>query len=110
MIARSVVVCSDVLEHLVDPHPAMRLTGWLLDQGAVCAVLPTPARDKRAKADHLGPPSTPSHMREWTETEFRAFEANFPVTIERVELTSCDDGGGGLTTRLVVLTSAGGRR
>ncbi len=110
VIARSVVVCSDVLEHLVDPRPAMRLICWLLDQGAACAVLSTPARDKRAGADHLGPPFNLSHVREWTRTEFRAFVANFPVTIERFELTRSDDGGGGLTTQLVVLTSAGGRR
>lgn len=112
VIARSVVVCSDVLEHLVDPRPAMRLICWLLDQGAACAVLSTPARDKRAGADHLGPPFNPSHVREWTQTEFRAFVTTFPVTIERFELTRSDDGGGGggLTTQLVVLTSAGGRR
>jgi hypothetical protein len=104
VIARSVVVCSDVLEHLVDPRPAMRLICWLLDQRAACAVLSTPARDKRAGAGHLGPPFNPSHVREWTQDEFRAFVASFPVRIERFELTRSDDGGGGLTTQLVVVT------
>ncbi|MPZ67008.1 MAG: SAM-dependent methyltransferase [Pseudonocardiaceae bacterium] len=110
VIGQSVVVCSDVLEHLVDPRPAMRLISWLLDGGAACAVLSTPARDERAGAEHLGPPFNPSHVREWTQGEFRAFVASFPVAIERCELTRSDDGGGGLTTQLVVVTSAGERR
>jgi Methyltransferase domain len=110
IIARSVMVCSDVLEHLIDPCPAMRLICWLLDQGAACAVLSTPARDKRAGAEHLGPPFNPSHVREWTQDEFRAFVASFPVTIERFALTRSDDGGGGLTTQLVVVTRRGDRK
>jgi hypothetical protein len=82
----------------------------LLDKGAACAVLSTPARDKRAGAEHLGPPFNPSHVREWTQTEFRAFVASFPVWIDRAELTRSDDGGGGLTTQLVVVTSPGNER
>lgn len=105
LISRSVVVCSDVLEHLIDPRPTMHLICWLLSQGAARAVLSTPARDKRAGADHLGPPSNPSHVREWTQDEFRAFVASYPVMIERFELTRSDDGGGGMTTQFVVLKS-----
>lgn len=105
-IARSVIVCSDVLEHLVDPRPAMRLICRLLTQGAACAVLSTPARDKRAGAEHMGPPFNPSHVREWTQEEFHAFVASFSMEIERFGLTRSDDGGGGLTTQLFVLTQA----
>lgn len=110
MLAQSVVVCSDVLEHLIDPRPAMRLICWLLDHGAACAVLSTPARDKRAGAGHLGPPFNSSHVREWTQGEFRAFVASFPVAIERFELTRSDDGGGGLTTQLAVVTRPDGKQ
>jgi 2-polyprenyl-3-methyl-5-hydroxy-6-metoxy-1,4-benzoquinol methylase len=76
VLTRSVVVCSDVLEHLIDPRPAMRLICWLLDHGAACAVLSTPARDKRAGTGHPGPPANPSHVREWAQGEFRAFVAS----------------------------------
>lgn len=107
VIAGSVAVCSDVLEHLIDPRSAMRLICWLLDHGAACAVLSTPARDKRAGAEHLGPPFNPSHVREWTQDEFQAFVGSFPVAIERFELTRSDDGGGGLTTQLVVTRPKG---
>ncbi|ROO62175.1 methyltransferase family protein [Micromonospora sp. Llam0] len=102
-IERSVVLCSDVLEHLIDPRPAMRLICWLLETGAARAVLSTPARDKRAGAEHLGPPFNPSHVREWTCREFRAFAESFPVQVERFDLTRSDDADGGLTTQLVVL-------
>lgn len=104
IIAESVIVCSDVVEHLIDPRSVMWLICWLLDQGAAYAVLSTPSRDKRAGAEHLGPPFNPSHVREWTQGEFRAFVESFPLAIERFELTRSDDGGGGLTTQLVVVT------
>lgn len=110
VIARSVVVCSDVLEHLIDPRPAMRLMCWLLANGAACAVLSTPARDKRAGVEHLGPPFNPAHVREWTQDEFRAFVERFPVNLDRFELTRSDDSGGGLTTQLVVVTAPQERR
>lgn len=104
VLARSIVVCSDVLEHLVDPRPAMHLVRGLLAQGAACAVLSTPARCLRAGATYLGPPVNRSHVREWTRLEFRAFLESFSVRIDRFELTRSDDGGGGLTTQLAVLT------
>jgi len=103
VIARSVVVCSDVLEHLIDPRPATTLMCWLLNRGAACAIVSTPARDKRAGAQHPGPPSNPSHVREWTQDEFREFLASFPVSLERFELTRSDDSGGDLTTQLAIL-------
>lgn len=103
-VARSVVVCSDVLEHLVDPRPTMRLIVDLLDQGAACAVLSTPARDLRVGADYIGKPRNRAHVREWTQDEFQAFVGSFPIAIARAELTRSDDGGGGLTTQIVVLT------
>lgn len=103
-IARSIVVCSDVLEHLVDPRPTMRLIVNLLDQGAACAVLSTPARDLRIGASYIGKPQNRAHVREWTQEEFQAFVRSFPISVDRADLTRSDDGGGGLTTQLVVIT------
>ena len=106
-IARSVVVCCDVLEHLVDPQPAMRLIEWLLRAGAARAVLSTPARDRRAGAEHLGPPYNPSHVREWTCEEFQFFVGSCGLEVERFELTRSDNAGGGLTTQLAVVRLRG---
>lgn len=103
VIADSVIVCSDVLEHLVDPRPTMRLITWLLGAGAARAVLSTPARDQRVGADDLGPPRNPSHVREWTCAEFQAFVRSCHLEIEHFELTRSDDSGGGLTTQLALV-------
>lgn len=108
-IANSVIVCSDVLEHLVDPRPTMRLIVDLLQRGAACAVLSTPARDLRVGADYIGMPRNLAHVREWTQEEFQAFVRSFQVRIERTELTRSDDSGGGLTTQLLVVTAGGDR-
>lgn len=102
-IAASVIVCSDVLEHLVDPRPTMLLITWLLSRGAAGAVLSTPARDKRVGADDLGPPRNPSHVREWTCAEFQVFVRSCDLEIEHFELTRSDDSGGGLTTQLALV-------
>lgn len=89
---------------------SMPLICWLIDCGAARAVLSTPARDKRARAEHLGPPFDPSHVREWTPGGFWAFVASFPVAVERFELTRSGDGGGGLTSQPVVVARSGERR
>lgn len=103
LIERSVIVCSDVLEHLVNPRSTMDLIVDLFALGAACAVLSTPARDRRVGADYLGMPRNRAHVREWTQEEFQAFVRSFPVDLVRADLTRSDDGGGGLTTQLLVI-------
>lgn len=101
-LARAVVVCSDVLEHLVRPDNAVDFIRWMLRSGAGPAVFSTPAREGRAGLMHLGPPSNPSHVREWASTEFETFLREYGLVIEESSLTRSDDHGGGLTTQLVV--------
>ncbi|MGV1767983.1 class I SAM-dependent methyltransferase [Rhizobium rhizogenes] len=103
IISRSVVVCSDVLEHLINPLSAMALIRWLLKQGSARAILSTPARDKRAGLCHLGPPYNPSHVREWACDEFCAFVESCGLDIETFSLTRSDDKGGGKTTQLAIV-------
>ena len=66
--ARSVVVCADVIEHLVDPG---RLLDRLADLShrARALMLTTPERDRVRGLDHMGPPGNPSHVREWNLQE-----------------------------------------
>ncbi|MFH8802186.1 class I SAM-dependent methyltransferase [Streptomyces sp. NPDC017936] len=109
LLARSVVICSDVLEHLVRPEVAADLIGSMLRRGAPAAVLSTPARELRAGAAHPGPPRNTSHVREWASREFRAFLESRGLAITEQSLTRSDDGGGGgLTTQLVLLGPAAG--
>ena len=71
----SVLICADVIEHLVYPE---RLLGFLsdaLDRGAGALVLSTPDRDLINERGHLGPPLNLAHVREWTSSELERFMA-----------------------------------
>lgn len=68
-----VVICSDVIEHLVDPRSLLRLIGGLIKH-APLALISTPERNlKETGWLDNGPPRNPHHVREWTLNELRAF-------------------------------------
>jgi SAM-dependent methyltransferase len=102
-IAGAIVVCSDVLEHLVRPDVAIAHIKRLLAVGASRAVLSTPAREKRAGHDPPGPPANEAHVREWASTEFHEVVRAAGFVIAESSLTRSDDSGGGLTTQLLVV-------
>lgn len=67
----SVVVCADVIEHLVNPDHLLEILHCARSQGAV-VMLSTPSR-RHTKSPPNGPPLNKCHVREWNEEEFRAF-------------------------------------
>jgi SAM-dependent methyltransferase len=77
-----IVICSDVIEHVLDPdelmHFLVAVTGkWL--------VLSTPDRARaygRLSQYQLGPPSSDHHIREWTMQEFRRYVSRFVEVVE----------------------------
>ncbi len=60
------VICSDVIEHLIDPLGLLRRLRTLTGSGLL--ILSTPDRS-RCSANSLGPPGNPRHIREWTADE-----------------------------------------
>ncbi len=65
----AVVVCSDVIEHLLDPLPLLELLrSWRPHADAI--VLSTPDRVRVRGAEDRGPPANPFHVREWQLDEF----------------------------------------
>lgn len=94
----ALVICSDVIEHLVDPT---RLLSGLrqVASRAAAVVLSSPERARTYGGSHWGPPSNPAHVREWTLEELRSLvEAHgLPVTVAGTT-RSC-------TTRLELATS-----
>lgn len=62
------VICSDVIEHLEDPHELLVRLRSLLAPGGVI-LLSTPDRSRLERIDPSGPPRNPRHIREWTEDE-----------------------------------------
>jgi len=72
LIRDSIVICSDVMEHLIDPVTLLRnLRHWLHD--ASFAVLTTPERERVRGPEDKGPPANPSHVREWSLKELEQF-------------------------------------
>jgi hypothetical protein len=64
------LVCSDVVEHIVDIFSFM---DWIEKQPWKIGVLSTPDRSLLYDASHKGPPGNGSHVREWTFQEFNDF-------------------------------------
>ncbi|MFG1426299.1 methyltransferase domain-containing protein [Roseixanthobacter glucoisosaccharinicivorans] len=70
--ASTVVVCADVVEHLLDPTPLLNLLAQCYRRGAI-VITSTPDRVKVRGADDKGPPANPAHVREWALDEYIAF-------------------------------------
>lgn len=67
----AVMVCADVIEHLVEPAALLRQLRHSLDR-ATAVVLSTPDRDLIWGPGSPGPPPNPHHIREWSRDEFVA--------------------------------------
>ena len=67
------IICADVIEHLVDPD---KLLSWLSKCKWNKLMISTPERDDLVKvgwAKKLGPPKNPAHCREWNTAELRRY-------------------------------------
>jgi hypothetical protein len=103
LLRRSIVICSDVVEHLLDPIPLLALTRNLLSDGCSAAAFSTPAREVRSGYDAPGPPRNPSHVREWACDEFQSLLRASGFEIHYAGLTRSDDTSHGLSTQLVTV-------
>lgn len=87
--AADLVICSDVIEHVLDPGALMR---FIVKMARKCVVLSTPARellyDDRNKS-RFGPPENPAHVREWSTKEFARFISRF-LHIESHEISNLE--------------------
>ena len=75
-IAGALLVCADVIEHLIHPERLVQLLRRAIDEGAVALVLSTPERELYNEPGNLGPPPNPAHVREWASDELRQFLAS----------------------------------
>lgn len=84
-IIADVVVCSDVIEHLLDPD---ELISYIKGITYKYLVLSTPTRNlmfKRWQRGFYGPPKYEGHIREWTFHEFHQYiSKHFEVIDHRV--------------------------
>ena len=70
--ADCVVICADVIEHIVDPTSLVRTLVRLAQAGAI-VVVTTPDRERLSEQAQFGPPQNPSHVREWTLAELARY-------------------------------------
>lgn len=102
MVRGSILICADVIEHLVNPAPLLRTLKSLLDHASV-AVISTPERELLYGADHSGPPANPCHVREWKLSEFDALLRAEDFRVPFLGLTVGNDQELKRTTILAVL-------
>jgi 2-polyprenyl-3-methyl-5-hydroxy-6-metoxy-1,4-benzoquinol methylase len=74
------VICADVIEHVVDP---IDLLGRVRAVSRGPVVLSTPDRGRLDDASPLGPPANPRHVREWTMRELQSFVRSQGFEIEQ---------------------------
>jgi GT2 family glycosyltransferase/glycosyltransferase involved in cell wall biosynthesis/2-polyprenyl-3-methyl-5-hydroxy-6-metoxy-1,4-benzoquinol methylase len=86
----SVLICSDVIEHMISPEALLGKAHELLEQAKV-AVISTPERDLTWGAEHAGPPPNPCHTREWNLGEFCQLLRSAGLTVEYAGLTRSHD-------------------
>lgn len=96
----SIVVCADVIEHVVNPT---RLLRKLHELGADAIVISTPAREIQYPPEHLGPPQNLCHVREWTMEEFACLLTTAGFDILLHELTRGSDQSPLLVTQMAVI-------
>lgn len=101
----AVVVCADVIEHLLDPRPLLRVLGGC---GARAVVVSTPARERvygerQIHPGHLGPPVNNTHVREWASTELPAFIEGLGVPVRWHGLLPASSRDSGYSAQVVVL-------
>lgn len=98
---RYTIICSDVIEHLVDPT---NMLAALKGSNADPIILSTPERDLQYGYDHMGPSQNLCHIREWNGVELRALLERAGLTVNHVGLTRGSDQGPYMATQLVVCT------
>ncbi|MDQ7033860.1 MAG: hypothetical protein Q9P01_03195 [Anaerolineae bacterium] len=85
VLSKSVIICADVIEHLVDPTYLLEtLVKWSMDAKAV--ILSTPERDMVHGFDDMGPPTNPHHVREWSLWELNQLLAHRSLPIKYMGL------------------------
>jgi|GEM_PF-740745 len=103
LLARSVVVCSDVIEHLVDPTALLGTLRGLLERAPVL-LLSTPERILVRGDEHMGPPPNKAHVREWSLDELDSLLRSSGFEVNFIGLTRSNTKDNEMKSILVVLT------
>lgn len=76
ILREAVVICSDVVEHLIEPHLLFKSLAHMAAVARfVC--ISTPDRDRARGPGDMGPPANRAHVREWNLSEFHAVASKY---------------------------------
>jgi len=101
-LQQSVLICSDVLEHLVHPEYLLSSLRAALEH-APALLLSTPERDLTRGVTDTGPPSNTCHVREWNLSEFARLLDHYGLPLRRIGLTRSDDQSNLMHTMLAIV-------
>jgi len=90
ILKTAAIVCSDVIEHLVDPSLLLTNLKNFLKYSSFC-VLSTPERDLTRGVNHFGPPNNPYHIREWNSKELEILLDHFGFNIACMGITASNN-------------------
>ena len=107
ILRNSVIICADLIEHLVNPTPLFRTLKTFLEHSPVC-LLSTPERDLVYGSDNNGPPSNPHHVREWNATELENLLVSKGFDVSFIGLTFNNDHDLEKKTILAILNGKNG--
>ena len=97
----SVIICSDVIEHLRNPKRLLQQLKRMLEV-APALVLSTPDRVLTHGATHAGPPPNPAHIREWSKDELERLLNREGFSLATITHTRSNDASNERSTILAV--------
>ena len=106
LVKRSVVVSSDVIEHLPNPVPLLETIRDLMRDARV-GIVTTPERDRVRGPDHFGPPDNSHHVREWNLPEFETLLRGVGLNVAFIGLTVNNDRDWAKRTIMAILCQQG---
>ena len=80
LIKNSVIICSDVIEHLENPLNLLKNIKVYLSY-ASAAIITTPDRDLVQGVEDFGPPENKNHVREWNLSEMETLLKSIDIRI-----------------------------
>jgi hypothetical protein len=90
VVSQSIIICADVIEHLIDPSSFLRYIRFWLERSPI-AILSTPERDLTRGASDVGPPGNAAHVREWNRGELQLLLQAAGIGITYCGLTRNND-------------------
>lgn len=89
-LSNSLIICSDVIEHLVNPTNLLDNIRTLMNYSQICLIT-TPDRDLTRGKNDFGPPKNEHHVREWNILELEQLLKSFNLDLVISGLTASSD-------------------